>query len=192
MCYRWFGGFFMLSRCFLEFSVGERYFVIGLSQICAFSPHGHFLFSCTPFCAYDIVSLAIRHTRLNYLAKRYLFNVMLENRRNHLLSLNIVASNQLRNHNQEWCVNFSDTDWSESDGCVPISWKLSGEIRSFRSYLLCSPRAYLANLHGELAMSLHDFSPWIPLGTFSILYICGLSRKFVENCHLTFLMKIKS
>ena len=31
-------GFFMLSRCFLDFSVGEGAFVIGLSQISSFSP----------------------------------------------------------------------------------------------------------------------------------------------------------
>ena len=36
-----FGGVFMLSRCFLDCSVGVRVFVTGLSQISSFFPRLH-------------------------------------------------------------------------------------------------------------------------------------------------------
>ena len=38
-----FGGVFMLSRCFLDFSVGVGAFVIGLSQISSFFSYHEFL-----------------------------------------------------------------------------------------------------------------------------------------------------
>ena len=45
-----FGGVFLLSRCFLDFSVGVRAFGIGLSQVSSFFSHSNVYFIFTTFC----------------------------------------------------------------------------------------------------------------------------------------------
>ena len=45
-----FGGVFVLSRCYLDFSVGVGAFGIGLSQVSSFFSHSNVYFIFTTFC----------------------------------------------------------------------------------------------------------------------------------------------
>ena len=94
-----FGGVFMLSRCFLDCSVGVGVFVTGLSQISSFFSFNHFIINIKKLYTHTCVFITLSLAHSNYLT--YIF--MHTGKNNAFLIQNYFGDKKYVNQYLKYC-----------------------------------------------------------------------------------------